>query len=195
MAARAGLHRQQPEIRKKSEIPRFPTLAKPSRAAYNIGMKWAELCDNPKFQDLPFKIELNRAGQIIMSPTKNTHGYYAAEIARLLRELLPTGKSFVELAIETEDSTKVADAAWASDATFKIIKDEASSSIAPEICVEVRSPGNSNAEIAFKRDLYLKAGAKEYWVCDQTGQMEFFDSGGKILKSTLCPKFPKALES
>src|SRR5882757_240660 len=99
-------------------------------------MTWAELCDNPKFQDLPFKIELNRAGQIIMSPTKNTHGYYAAEIARLLRELLPTGKSFVELAIETEDSTKVADAAWASDKTFKIIKNEASCSVAPEICVE-----------------------------------------------------------
>ena len=158
-------------------------------------MTWAELCDNPKFQDLPFKIELNRAGQIIMSPTKNTHGYYAAEIARLLRELLPKGKSFVELAIETEDSTKVADAAWASDKTFKIIKNEASSSIAPEICVEVRSAGNTNAEIALKRDLYLKAGAREYWVCDQAGRMEFFDSSGKIQKSKLCPEFPKSLES
>jgi len=41
-------------------------------------MSWAELCDNPKFQDLPFKIELNRAGQVIMSPTKNSYGYYAA---------------------------------------------------------------------------------------------------------------------
>jgi Uma2 family endonuclease len=158
-------------------------------------MTWAELCENPKFQDLPFKIELNRAGQIIMSPTKNTHGYYAAEIARLLRELLPTGKSFVELAIETEDSTKVADAAWASDKTFKIIKNEASCSVAPEICVEVRSPGNSNAEIAFKRDLYLKAGAREYWVCDLTGRMQFFNSSGKIARSKLCPDFPQTLES
>jgi Uma2 family endonuclease len=157
-------------------------------------MTWTELCDNPKFQDLPFKIELNRAGQIIMSPTKNSHGYYAAEIARLLRELLPSGKSFVELAIETEDSTKVADAAWASAKTFEIIKDEDSCSVAPEICVEVRSPGNSNVEIAFKRDLYLKAGAGEYWVCDQTGRLEFFDSSGKIQKSRLCPKFPESLE-
>jgi len=160
-----------------------------------MGMNWAELCDNPKFQDLPFKIELNRAGQIIMSPTKNTHGYYAARIARLMGDLMGSGETFVELAIETEDSTKVADAAWASDQTFKIIKNQISCSVAPEICVEVRSPGNSKAEIAFKRDLYLKAGAKEYWVCDLTGRMEFFDGSGKISKSPLCPKFPDALES
>ncbi len=158
-------------------------------------MTWAELCDNPKFQDLPFKIELNGAGQIIMSPTKNTHGYYAAKIAGLVKKLMGKGETFVELAIETEDSTKVADAAWASDKTFKIIKNEVSCSIAPEICVEVRSPGNSHAEIAFKRDLYLKAGAREYWVCDQTGRMEFFNSAGKIAKSKLCPDFPESLEA
>lgn len=158
-------------------------------------MTWAELCENPKFQDLPFKIELNRAGQIIMSPTKNSHGYYASKIARIVRQLMGTGETFVELAIETEDSTKVADAAWASDNVFAIIKNEVSCSIAPEICVEVRSPGNSNSEIAFKRGLYLKAGAKEYWVCDQTGRMEFFDSNGKLSKSVLCPDFPASLES
>lgn len=156
-------------------------------------MTWAELCDNPKFQDLPFKIELNRAGQIIMSPTKNSHGYYASKIAQLLKKLMVTGETFVELAIETEDSTKVADAAWASDKTFKIIRDEVSCSIAPEICVEVRSPGNSNAEIDFKRDLYLKAGAKEYWVCDLAGRIEFFDSTGPIPASVLCPQFPQNL--
>ena len=158
-------------------------------------MTWAELCDNPKFQDLPFKIELNRAGQIILSPRKNTHGYYAAKIAPLLKELMGKGETFVELAIETEDSTKVADAAWASDKTFKIIKNEASCSIAPEICVEVRSPGNSNAEIALKRDLYLKAVAREYWVCDQAGRLQFFNSTGEIAKSGLCPQFPAGLES
>jgi Uma2 family endonuclease len=160
-----------------------------------MGMNWAELCDNPKFQDLPFKIELNRAGQIIMSPTKNTHGYYAAKIAQLVKQLMGSGETFVELAIETEDSTKVADAAWASDKTFKIIKNEVSCSVAPEVCVEVRSPGNSNSEISFKRDLYLKAGAREYWVCDLTGRMEFFDASGKIVKSKLCPEFPLTLES
>lgn len=158
-------------------------------------MTWAELCDNPKFQDLPFKIELNRAGQIIMSPTKNSHGYYASKIAQLLKKLMVSGETFVELAIETEDSTKVADAAWASDKIFKVIKNEISCSIAPEICVEVRSPGNTNAEIDFKRSLYLTAGAKEYWVCDLAGCLWFFDSRGAIAKSILCPQFPERLES
>lgn len=158
-------------------------------------MTWAELCDNPKFQDLPFKIELNRAGQIIMSPTKNSHGYYASKIAQLLKKLMVNGETFVELAIETEDSTKVADAAWASDRIFKVIKNEASCSIAPEICVEVRSPGNTNAEIDFKRGLYLKAGAREYWVSDLAGRLQFFDSSGALAKSNLCPQFPEKLES
>ena len=79
--------------------------------------------------------------------------------------------------------------------TFKIIKNEDSCSIAPEVCVEVRSPGNSNAEIASKRELYLKAGAQEYWVCDLSGHLQFFDSTGEIAKSRLCPQFPADLES
>jgi Uma2 family endonuclease len=158
-------------------------------------MTWAELCDNPKFQDLPFKVELNRSGQIIMSPTRARHGYYASKIARLLKELMGAGETFVELAIETEDATKVADAAWSSQARFAVIKDEVSCSVAPEICVEVRSPGNSDGEIALKRDLYLKAGAREYWVCDQAGHIEFFDSIGRLAASKLCPAFPENLET
>lgn len=156
-------------------------------------MTWLDLCNDKNLQDLPYKIELNKAGQIIMSPTRNVHGYYAVEIAALLRKLLPSGKVFVELAIETEDSTKVADVAWASPKTFKIIKDEVSSSVAPEICVEVKSPGNPASEIAFKRELYLKAGAKEYWVCNEIGHMQFFNLTGEIAKSALCPEFPQQL--
>jgi Uma2 family endonuclease len=158
-------------------------------------MTWAEICDNPKLRDLPYKIELNKAGQIIMSPTRNRQGYYASKIAQLLKRLMGEGESFVELAVETEDSTKVADVAWASPKTFQIIKDQVSCSIAPEICVEVKSPSNSEDEIAFKWELYLKAGAREYWTCDQTGQLEFFDSTGKISESKLCPRFPQRLEN
>lgn len=158
-------------------------------------MTWAELCNDPKLQDLPYKIELNKAGQIIMSPTRNRHGFYASKIAQILQSLMGEGETLVELAIETEDSTKVADVAWASPATFQIIKDEASCSIAPEICVEVRSPANSDAEIAIKRELYLKAGAREYWVCDQSGNLEFYDAKGRRNRSERCPEFPFRLET
>jgi len=30
-------------------------------------MEWAEVVDNPLLQDLPFKIELNKWGKILMS--------------------------------------------------------------------------------------------------------------------------------
>ena len=156
-------------------------------------MTWTDLCNDKNLQDLPYKIELNKAGKIIMSPTRNRHGYYAGKIARLLAELMVEGESFVELAIDTEDSTKVADAARASPKTFKIIKDEVGCSVAPEICVEVVSPHNSETEMAEKRKLYLSAGAEEFWLCDQSGRMEFFTRDGQITHSGLCPDFPAQL--
>ena len=44
-------------------------------------MTWEYLCKDRRFQDLPYKVELNGRGQIIMSPTKNFHGFFAAKFA------------------------------------------------------------------------------------------------------------------
>jgi hypothetical protein len=33
-------------------------------------MNWLEVCEHPALQDLPFKIELDETGKIIMAPTK-----------------------------------------------------------------------------------------------------------------------------
>ncbi len=66
-------------------------------------------------------------------------------------------------------------------------------SVAPEICVEVCSPGNTERQLDEKRDWYFDAGAEEVWRCDSGGRMAFFlkeapseDAG----KSKLCPEFP-----
>lgn len=158
-------------------------------------MTWVELCNDKNLQDLPYKIELNRAGKIIMSPTRNLHGYFAVKIAKILGELLPDGETIAECAIETEDSTKVADVAWVSQKTFAIIKKEFSCSVAPEICVEVLSPSNAKAEMEFKRKLYLQAGAREYWVCDEVGALQFFNASGQVERSILCPAFPCKLDA
>lgn len=157
-------------------------------------MTWAELCNDKRLQDLPFKIELDRFGKIIMSPTRNIHGYFASRIAHMLKEQLPSGETLVECAIDTADGTKVADVAWASAETFAIIKPELSCSVAPEICVEVLSPSNQANEMEFKKQLYLRAGAKEYWACDEEGKVRFFDVTGEMRKSGLSPNFPTALE-
>jgi Uma2 family endonuclease len=101
----------------------------------------------------------------------------------------------VECAVETADGTKVADVAWASPETFAIIKPELSCSVAPEICVEVLSPSNQANEMEFKKQLYLRAGAREYWTCDEEGKVRFFNVSGELVKSVLCPEFSKAIDS
>jgi hypothetical protein len=55
-------------------------------------MDWAEIVDNPYLQDLPFKIEQDRYGNILMSPASNWHSELQAEIAYLLRKLLDGGR-------------------------------------------------------------------------------------------------------
>ena len=102
--------------------------------------------------------------------------------------------SLVECAVETADGTKVADVAWASAETFAIIKPELSCSVVPEICVEVLSPSDQANEIEFKKQLYLRAGAKEYWVCDEEGNIRFFNVTGEIRKSVHCPQFPDRVQ-
>ena len=36
-------------------------------------MNWQEVCANPALQNLPYKMELNQQGQIIMSPASVLH--------------------------------------------------------------------------------------------------------------------------
>ncbi len=36
-------------------------------------MNWQEVCENPNLQNIPFKIELNEYGQVVMSPMKVIH--------------------------------------------------------------------------------------------------------------------------
>jgi hypothetical protein len=62
-----------------------------------------------------------------------------------------------ECSINTTDSFKVADVVWCSEARFDKIQDEVSLSISPEICIEVKSIGNTWGEMEFKKNLYFEA--------------------------------------
>ena len=84
-------------------------------------MQWQEVCDHPSLKNLPFKIELNEHGEIIMNAVKVIHSLYQGEIEFLLRSLLKSGKTLPECAIKTERGTKVADVAWASSDRVKLI--------------------------------------------------------------------------
>ncbi len=53
---------------------------------------------------------------------------------------------------------------------------------------------NSVEEQTRKGNLYIEAGAQEYWLCDAKGNVRFFDKDGQLAKSRLCPLFPAKVE-
>ncbi len=158
-------------------------------------MTWAEACHDKSLRNLPYKVELNRQGQIIMSPTRNKHGFFQSRLDNHLQRLLPDGVTIVECAVDTTEGTLVADVAWATSERWKILEAQYSCSVAPQICVDVWSPSNTPEEIAMKRRLYLEKGATEFWYCDKDGALTFFNAGGPLTGSLLCPEFPGRIEN
>jgi len=157
-------------------------------------MTWAEVCADRSLHDLPYKIETNRYGHIVMSPAKINHGFFQGRIAHLLSKLLPRGVAITEMAVETPEGAKVPDVVWCTKELFRKIQGQFSASNAPEICVEVWSWSNTHEEMAEKRQLYFNAGAKEFWMCSEQGQMSFFAPTGELDRSKLCPKFPHKIK-
>jgi len=153
-------------------------------------MNWQQVLEDKSLQDLQYKIELNRLGQIVMSPAKNRHAILQGQIVHLLGGLVTEGRTFPECAIDTSDNVKVADVVWVSAARYAIIKAEDCCSIAPEICVEVKSSSNTMEEMHLKKELYLQKGAVEFWLCDEKGNMSFYNKDGKLTNSLLLPGFP-----
>jgi len=160
-------------------------------------MNWSQLCQDRQLADLPYKIELDKHGKIIMSPASKKHSKLESKIQRLFVSLMPQGDPLPECAIETADGTKVADVAWISVARWASMNpDEPSCSVAPEICIEILSPTNTREEMLGtpekpgKRKLYFQAGAVEFWICDGSGNLSFYDPAGQLPKSSLCPSFP-----
>ncbi len=157
-------------------------------------MEWKEVCSDPHLQNLPFKIELNEHGRIIMSPVKVYHSVMQGEIAALLRQNRDDGKILTECAINTRKGTKVADVAWASKNTFNDIKHETECSISPEVCIEILSSSNTDDEIEEKKVLYFEKGANEVWICNKDGNVQFFSQQGLIENSSIFPRFLRKID-
>ncbi|KJV06005.1 Uma2 family endonuclease [Methylocucumis oryzae] len=156
-------------------------------------MNWQEVCSNPHLKNLPFKIELNEYGHIVMSPMKVLHSLLQGKIEKLLLHFTKGGEAFPECAIFTPKGTKVADVVWVSEQRLQIIKYETECSIAPEICIEVMSDSNTEKEMLEKMQLYFAQHAEEFWLCDQQGGMRFFAPNMELLHSEKFPDFPKKI--
>jgi Uma2 family endonuclease len=155
-------------------------------------MDWKEVTENPNLRDLPFKIELNEHGQIVMTSTNNQTSFLKSKIALTFNRNI--GRIGISCPIWTSKGTKVADVAWISDVLWKKLKGKTEADIAPEICVEILSMSNSDYEMKEKRKLYFEQGAKEFWICDEYGNVSFYNSKRKLTKSKMFPEFPIKVE-
>jgi Uma2 family endonuclease len=159
--------------------------------------RWRQVCADPGLRRLPDRIETNCYGHIVMMPPPGfSHTTRQSAIFAHLLTSMPPGAS-VEVAVLTSDGIKGIDVGWISAGRVKRgLKDDVLT-IAPEICVEVVSPGNTRQEMENKRELYFAAGAEEVWFCDQKGALHFFLKGSAetaAKASALCPSMPKRVK-
>ncbi|WP_395740357.1 Uma2 family endonuclease [Prosthecobacter sp.] len=159
--------------------------------------RWRKVCADPSLQRLPDRIETNRYGHVVMMlPPGFSHTTRQSATFAYLLTAMPSGAS-VEVAVLTEDGIKGIDVAWISENRVKRgLKDDVLT-IAPEICVEVVSPGNTRQEMENKRQLCFAAGAEEVWFCDQKGALHLFLKGSEAMvakASMLCPSMPKRVK-
>jgi len=155
----------------------------------NLVVKWRELINNPFFRDIPYKVELNKYGNILMSPASNRHGVLQYKVGREIERVKQNGIVIIECSILTSEGVRVADVAWASDDFIAEFGETTPYPKSPEICVEVKSSANSKAEMEEKTRLYLEKGASEVWVVDENGKVNFFSHTGKIKKSKAAENF------
>jgi Uma2 family endonuclease len=167
-----------------------------AQTSFNL-RRWDELLADPQLAKIEGRIETDRHGHIIMSPPPApAHGGFQSWIGHLLTNLMPRGRVLTECPVSTADGVRAADVAWASPERMRELGSRTCFPQAPEICVEVRSPGNTDAEIEEKVALYFDAGAQEVWICSSSGSMRFLARGvaASIPVSQLCPNFPNRVE-
>ena len=151
--------------------------------AETLAVRWAEILRDPSLQDLPYKIELSARGKIEMSPASNRHALLQAHLAAEFARQLAGGRPLTECSVLTEIGVRVPDVAWASMEFLAAHADATPFPAAPELCVEIISPSNSEEEISEKIRAYLAAGAREVWIVDEDGSIAYHDATGTRSKT------------
>lgn len=158
--------------------------------------RWSEVITDQDLSELPFRIETNEYGQLLMTPpASGEHSSRQGRITVLLDRLLG-GHCLPECPVSTIAGVKAVDVGWYTPDRFLKVKHHVAFELAPEICVEVLSPSNTEAEIRAKRTLYFEAGADEVWICGTDGGMTYYHSSAPhspCNSSQLCPSFPSSL--
>ena len=154
-------------------------------------MQWSDVLADPTLRDLPFKIELNAWGMIEMSPASTWHGRRQTRVIQYLTRRLTSGEIITEPAIQTAIGVRVPDVVWGSADFIKSQANDSPLQLAPELCVEVLSDSNSDAEMAAKRAAYFAAGAQEVWLVADDSTIVVYTKDGLQPSSVIVAEVPK----
>jgi len=157
--------------------------------------RWSEIVADPTLDGLPYKVETNAQGQIILSPHKNRHSDLQSVLFQLLQQHAPEGHISVEYALATPEGVKAPDVVWMSrERREKMRATGDPSTLAPEVCVEVMSASNTDEEMQKKRAHYRAIGAEEIWVVSEDGAIRFY-AEEEIDRSAIAPGCPNGVPS
>lgn len=127
-----------------------------------------------EFRQLP---ETNRItelihGELIVSPSPiDAHQDLVLNLAVLIKSIMPGGKAVVApMDVYLDEVNAVQpDVFWVAADSQCVVRDGYFYG-APELIVEVVSPGSSTRDRRDKFDLYEAHGAREYWLADPAAQ-------------------------
>lgn len=176
-----------------------PELPLPEdQTAFNLA-RWEEICANPILANLEFRVESDAHGNILMTPPPSfDHADAQGRLIELLLALAPnSGRTRPEVPLSTSAGVRGIDVVWISEERLAQSPNRKVLTVAPEICVEVLSPSNTQAEIDEKKALYFEAGADEVWICGLDGTLRVFlrDTPDETATSMLCPDLPAQIST
>lgn len=140
-----------------------------------LAQLWADFA---KDENLPDYYELTEHGEVVLSPRPETrHQRICASIAYQLQHQLG-GEAVYEVAVLTTTAgIRVPDIVWMPQDKWKTVS-HATLIRAPNLVVEVLSPGNRETEMNHKIQAYLASGVQEVLVVDLTGKLTFYHQDG-----------------
>jgi Uma2 family endonuclease len=149
----------------------FTTLVSPEE----LIQRWAEL---GRDEQSPDYYELTEYGELVLSPRAETnHQRICSSLVRQLSQQLG-GEAVQEVAVLTTTAgLRVPDVVWMPQDRWNQLPVHAVVQ-APELVVEVLSPGNRKPEMNHKIQGYLQSGVKEVVVIGLTGTIDYIREDG-----------------
>ena len=146
-------------------------------SAIALARRWRELGALLTRED--GRVEIDAYGELILAPLPtNRHQRIAGWIGVQLQRAL--GGETGSFAIATRIGVRVPDMCWTGDGS-RFEEDPAQ--VAPEICVEVASIGNTPKWLLEKAAAYLAAGAVEVVIVELDGRIRYFGEDGERASS------------